>query len=44
LVVREPLTILFSIITMFVISASWHFFVIAFIPISGIIISRVGKI
>lgn len=43
LVVREPLTILFSIITMFVISAKLTLFVIAFIPISGIIISRVGK-
>jgi subfamily B ATP-binding cassette protein MsbA len=44
LVVREPLTILFSIITMFVISVKLTLFVIAFIPISGIIISRVGKI
>lgn len=43
LVVREPLTILFSIITMFLISAKLTLFVIAFIPISGIIISRVGK-
>ena len=43
LVVREPLTILFSIITMFVISPKLTFFVFAFIPISGFIISRVGK-
>lgn len=43
LVVREPLTILFSIITMFIISPKLTFFVFAFIPISGFIISRVGK-
>lgn len=43
LVVREPLTILFSIIAMFVISAKLTLFVFIFIPISGIIISRVGK-
>lgn len=43
LVVREPLTILFSIIAMFIISAKLTLFVFLFIPISGIIISRVGK-
>ncbi|WP_333876433.1 ABC transporter ATP-binding protein [Flavobacterium sp.] len=43
LVVREPLTILFSIGTMFIMSPKLTFFVFAFIPISGIIISRVGK-
>lgn len=43
LVVREPLTILFSIITMFLISAKLTLFVFLFIPVSGIIISRVGK-
>ncbi len=43
LVVREPLTILFSIITMFIISPKLTIFVFAFIPISGFIISRVGK-
>ncbi len=43
LVVREPLTILFSIITMFIISPKLTLFVFAFIPISGFIISRVGK-
>ena len=43
LVVREPLTILFSIVTMFLISAKLTLFVFLFIPISGIIISRVGK-
>lgn len=43
LVVREPLTILFSIIAMFLMSAKLTLFVFLFIPISGIIISRVGK-
>ena len=43
LVVREPLTILFSIITMFIISPKLTLFVFAFIPISGFVISRVGK-
>ncbi|MFZ4672133.1 MAG: ABC transporter ATP-binding protein [Flavobacterium sp.] len=43
LVVREPLTILFSIITMFIISPKLTFFVFIFIPISGFLISRVGK-
>lgn len=43
LVVREPLTILFSIVAMFLISAELTLFVFLFIPISGIIISRIGK-
>ncbi len=43
LVVREPLTILFSIAAMFFISAKLTLFVFLFIPISGFIISRVGK-
>ena len=43
LVVREPLTILFSIATMFIISPKLTLFVFLFIPISGLIISRVGK-
>lgn len=43
LVVREPLTILFSIVTMFIISPKLTLFVFIFIPISGLIISRVGK-
>lgn len=43
LIVREPLTILFSIIAMFVISAKLTMFVFIFIPISGFIISRIGK-
>ncbi len=43
LVVREPLTIIFSIVTMFIISPKLTIFVFLFIPISGFIISRVGK-
>ncbi len=43
LVVREPLTILFTIITMFSISTKLTIFVFIFIPISGFVISRLGK-
>ena len=43
LVVREPLTILFSIGAMLYISAKLTLFVFIFIPISGFIISRIGK-
>ncbi|HNP33417.1 MAG TPA: ABC transporter ATP-binding protein [Flavobacterium sp.] len=43
LVVREPLTIIFSIIAMLAISAKLTLFVFVFIPISGLIISRIGK-
>lgn len=43
LLVREPLTILFTIGAMFFISAELTLFVFIFIPISGFIISLVGK-
>lgn len=43
LLVREPLTIIFTIIVMFTISLDLTIFVFIFIPISGIIISWVGK-
>lgn len=43
LIVREPLTIVFSIIAMFAISAKLTLFVFIFIPISGFIISKLGK-
>lgn len=43
LIVREPLMILFTIITMFLISAKLTLFVFIFIPVSGFIISRIGK-
>ena len=41
--VREPLTIVFTIIGMFAISTELTIFVFIFVPISGIIISKVGK-
>ncbi len=43
LIVKEPLTILFAIITMFIISAKLTVFVFLFIPIAGFVISRIGK-
>lgn len=43
LIVREPLTILFTIIIMFGISTKLTLFVFIFIPISGMLISRIGK-
>ena len=43
LVIREPLTILFSIAAMLAISSKLTLFVFIFIPISGLIISRIGK-
>ena len=43
LVVKEPLTIVFALATMFFISAKLTFFVLIFIPISGFIISKIGK-
>ncbi|MDM1354268.1 ABC transporter ATP-binding protein [Myroides marinus] len=41
--VREPLTIVFTIVVMFGISTELTIFVFIFVPISGIIISKVGK-
>jgi subfamily B ATP-binding cassette protein MsbA len=43
LIVREPLTIIFTLITMLLISPSLTLFVFIFIPISGFIISYIGK-
>lgn len=43
LVIREPLTIIFTIITMFYISVNLTLFVFIFIPVTGLIISRIGK-
>lgn len=43
LVVKEPLTIVFALVTMFVISAKLTLFVLLFIPISAFIISKIGK-
>ncbi|GJQ06138.1 antibiotic ABC transporter ATP-binding protein [Capnocytophaga cynodegmi] len=43
LVVREPLTIIFSIVMMLGISVKLTIFTFVFIPISGWIISKIGK-
>ncbi|WP_274475712.1 ABC transporter ATP-binding protein [Mangrovimonas aestuarii] len=43
LIVKEPLTIVFAIISMFLISVKLTIFVFLFIPVSGLIISRIGK-
>ncbi|WP_395053215.1 ABC transporter ATP-binding protein [Flavobacterium sp.] len=43
LIVKEPMTILFTIIMMFYISVKLTIFVFIFIPISGFIISKIGK-
>lgn len=43
MIVREPLTILFSLITMLILSVKLTLFVLIFIPFSGFIISRIGK-
>jgi subfamily B ATP-binding cassette protein MsbA len=43
LIVREPLTIIFTIVAMLLISAKLTLFVFIFIPVSGFIISLIGK-
>ncbi len=43
LIVKEPLTIAFAIIAMFLISVKLTIFVFIFIPVAGFIISRIGK-
>ncbi len=43
LIVKEPLTIIFTIIMMFTISVKLTIFVFIFIPVSGYIISLIGK-
>ncbi len=43
LIVREPLTILFTVSAMFLISYKLTAFVLIFIPLSGIIISLLGR-
>ncbi|MGB5943645.1 MAG: ABC transporter ATP-binding protein [Leeuwenhoekiella sp.] len=43
MIVREPLTIVFTIIAMLLISAQLTIFVFIFLPISGFVISRIGK-
>lgn len=43
LIVREPLTIVFTIIAMLMMSAKLTLFVFVFLPVSGFIISLIGK-
>ena len=43
LIVREPLTIIFTIVSMFIISVKLSLFVLIFIPVSGFVISLIGK-
>lgn len=43
LIVREPLTIIFTILAMLVMSPTLTIFVFVFLPISGFIISVIGK-
>jgi len=43
LIIKEPMTIVFTIIAMFAISIKLTLFVFIFIPISGYLISKIGK-
>jgi len=43
LIIREPLTMFFTLLIMFGISPKLTLFVFIFIPISGLIISKIGK-
>ena len=43
LIIRDPLTIIFSLIVMFSFSVKLTLFVLIFIPLSGAIISQIGK-
>ena len=43
LIIREPLTIVFTIASMFMISVKLSLFVLIFIPVSGFVISLIGK-
>ncbi len=43
LIVREPLTILFTIIAMLLMSAKLTLFVFIFLPVAGFVISLIGK-
>src|SRR5690606_10166015 len=43
LIVRDPLTILFTIVGMLIISVELTIFVFIFIPVSGFVISLIGK-
>lgn len=43
MIIREPLTIIFSLVTMLFISPKLTLFVFLFLPISGFLISKIGK-
>ncbi len=43
LIIKEPLTIVFALVTMFIISIKLTLFVLIFMPIAGLIISKVAK-
>lgn len=43
MIVKQPLTIVFTLVSMFVLSTKLTLFVLVFIPIAGFIISKVGK-
>ncbi|OAB28811.1 ATP-binding cassette, subfamily B, MsbA [Flavobacterium fryxellicola] len=43
LVVKEPLTIIFALVTMFILSVKLTLFVLIFLPLSGWIISKLAK-
>ncbi|WP_297333272.1 ABC transporter ATP-binding protein [Flavobacterium sp.] len=43
MIVKQPLTILFTLVSMFILSTKLTIFVLVFIPIAGFIISKVGK-
>ncbi len=43
MIVREPMTILFSVIAMWMLDAQLSLFIFIFVPVAGLIISAVGK-
>ena len=43
LIIKEPLTIIFALFAMFAISVKLTLFVLVFIPVAGLIISKIGK-
>lgn len=43
IIIKEPLTIIFTIVSMFYISTKLTIFVFIFIPLSGLLISLIGK-
>ncbi len=43
LIVRDPMTIIFTLVAMFMLSVKLSLFVLLCIPVSGLLISRIGK-